>query len=48
MKLKLRKNMPLPVLDPFHPSVVNFVKDPGKLYEGISYSSFENNVLRIN
>ncbi|CAH3031252.1 unnamed protein product, partial [Pocillopora meandrina] len=33
----------LPVLDPFHPSVVNFVKDPEKLYEGISYSSFENN-----
>lgn len=38
----------LPVLDPFHPSVVNFMKDLGKLScEGVSYSSFENNVLRI-
>ena len=38
----------LPVLDPFHPSVVNFMKDLGKLScEGVSYSSFEDNVLRI-
>ena len=38
----------LPVLDPFHPSVVKFVKDLGKLRcEGLSYSSFENNVLRV-
>lgn len=38
----------LPVLDPFHPSVVNFMKDLGKLNcEGVSYSSFENNVLRV-
>ena len=38
----------LPVLDPFHPSVVKFMKDLGKLRcEGKSYSSFENNVLRV-
>lgn len=38
----------LPVLDPFHPSVVNFMKDLGKLNcEGVSYSSFEDNVLRV-
>ena len=38
----------VPVLDPFHPSVVNFMKDLGKLNcEGVSYSSFEDNVLRV-
>lgn len=38
----------LPVLDPFHSSVVQFVKDLGKLRcDGVSYSSFENNVLRV-
>ena len=38
----------LPVLDPFHTSVIHFVKDLGKLRcSGVSYSSFENNVLRI-
>ena len=38
----------LPVLDPLHPSVVQFVKDLGKLHcEGTSYSSFDNNVLRV-
>ena len=38
----------LPVLDPFHPSVVQFMSDLGKLNcEGVSYSSFENNVLRV-
>ena len=38
----------LPVLDPFHPSVVNFIKDLGKLScVGVSYSSFEDNVLRV-
>jgi hypothetical protein len=38
----------LPVLDPFHFSVVQFTEDLGKLRcEGASYSSFENNVLRV-
>ena len=38
----------LPVLDPFHSSVIHFVKDVGKLRcSGVSYSSFENNVLRV-
>ena len=38
----------LPVLDPFHASVIHFVKDLGKLHcSGVSYSSFENNVLRV-
>ena len=38
----------LPVLDPFHPSVVQFIKDLGKLQcNGVRYSSFENNVLRV-
>lgn len=38
----------LPELDPFHPSVIKFIKDLGKLHcEGTNYSSFENNVLRI-
>ena len=38
----------LPELDPFHPSVTHFIKDLGKLYcDGVSYSSFENNVLRV-
>lgn len=38
----------LPVLDPFHSSVVQFTEDLGKLRcEGASYSSFENNVLRV-
>ena len=38
----------LPDLDPFHSSVIHFMKDLGKLRcNGVSYSSFENNVLRI-
>jgi len=38
----------LPEVDPFHPSVVQFIKDLGKLHcEGANYSSFENNVLRV-
>ncbi|XP_020602220.1 uncharacterized protein LOC110041277 [Orbicella faveolata] len=38
----------LPVLDPFHSSVIHFMKDLGKLRcSGVSYSSFENNVLRV-
>jgi len=38
----------LPVLDPFHSSVIHFVEDLGKLRcSGVSYSSFENNVLRV-
>lgn len=38
----------LPELDPFHPSVIHFTKDFGKLRcNGASYSSFENNVLRV-
>lgn len=38
----------LPKLDPFHPSVIKFIKDLGKLHcEGANFSKFENNVLRI-
>ena len=38
----------LPSLDPFHPLVVQFMNDLGELRcEGLSYSSFENNVLRV-
>ena len=38
----------LPVLDPFHSSVIHFTKDLGKLRcSGVSYSSFESNVLRV-
>ena len=38
----------LPALDPFHPGVVQFMKDLGDLRcEGVSYSSFDNNVLRV-
>ena len=38
----------LPSLDPFHPSVVQFMKDLGEFRcKGVSYSSFENNVLRV-
>lgn len=38
----------LPVLDPFHSSVIRFMEDLGKLRcSGVSYSSFENNVLRV-
>ena len=38
----------LPVLDPFHSSVVHFMKDLGKLRcDGVSYSRFENNELRV-
>lgn len=38
----------LPVLDPFHSSVIHFMKDLGKLRcSGVSYSSFENNMLRV-
>ena len=38
----------LPELDRFHPSVIRFTKDFGQLHcNGVSYSSFENNVLRI-
>ena len=38
----------LPEVDPFHPSVVQFIEDLGKLHcEGAIYSSFENNVLRV-
>ena len=38
----------LPVLDPFHSSVIHFMTDLGKLRcNGVNYSSFENNVLRI-
>ena len=38
----------LPVLDPFHSSVIQFMKNVGKLRcSGVSYSSFENNVLRV-
>ena len=38
----------LPEVDPFHPSVVQFIEDLGKLHcEGADYSSFENNVLRV-
>lgn len=38
----------LPELDPFHPSVINFIRDLGKLHcEGTNYSNFENNILRV-
>ena len=38
----------LPSLDPFHHSIIKFVKNLGKLQcEGASFSSFENNVLRV-
>lgn len=38
----------LPVLDPFHSTVVQFMKDLGKLQcNGVSYSRFKNNVLRV-
>ena len=38
----------LPNLDPFHESVMEFVEDFGKLHcKGASFSSFENNVLRV-
>ena len=38
----------LHALDPFHSSVIHFMKDLGKLScGGVSYSSFENNVLRV-
>ena len=38
----------LPSLDPFHPSVREFVKDLGKLQcEGERYSTFVNNVLEV-
>ena len=38
----------LPDIDPFHSSVIHFMKDLGKLRcNGVSYSSFENNVLRV-
>lgn len=38
----------LPSLDPFHSSVSRFTEDLGKLRcEGASYSSFDNNVLRV-
>ena len=38
----------LPVLDPFHSSVIHFMEDLGKLRcSGVSYSRFENNVLRV-
>ncbi|KAJ7370610.1 hypothetical protein OS493_031346 [Desmophyllum pertusum] len=38
----------LPTLDPFHPSVLQFIKDLGKLHcEGANYSSFDKNVLRV-
>ena len=38
----------LPIMDPFHSSVVHFMKDLGKLRcDGVSYSRFENNELRV-
>lgn len=38
----------LPTLDPFHSSVSQFTEDLGKLRcEGVNYSSFDNNVLRV-
>ena len=38
----------LHVLDPFHSSVIHFIQDLGKLScGGVSYSSFDNNVLRV-
>ena len=38
----------LPNLDPFHPSILEFVKDLGKLQcKGDRYSSFINNLLEV-
>lgn len=38
----------LPYLDPFHPSILKFVKDLGKLQcKGDRYSSFINNLLEV-
>lgn len=38
----------LPNLDPFHPSILKFVTDLGKLHcKGERYSSFVNNVLEV-
>ena len=38
----------LPTLNPFHPSVTQFMKDLGKLRcTGETYSSFHNNVLQV-
>ena len=38
----------LPNLDPFHPSILEFVKDLGKLQcKGERYSTFTNNVLEV-
>ena len=38
----------LPNLDPFHPSIVEFVKDLGKLQcKGERYSSFIDNLLEV-
>ena len=38
----------LPTVDPFHPSILKFIKDFGKLRcGGRDFSSFENGVLRI-
>ena len=38
----------LPSLDPFHPSVVQFMKDLGELRcEGVGFSRFESNVLWV-
>lgn len=38
----------LPTLNPFHPSVTQFMKDLGKLCcTGETYSSFQNNVLQV-
>lgn len=38
----------LPNLDPFHPSILEFVKDLGKLQcKGERYSTFINNVLEV-
>ena len=38
----------LPNLDPFHPSIMEFIKDLGKLEcTGERYSNFKNNVLKV-
>ena len=38
----------IPDLDPFHSSVIHFMKDLGKLRcNGVSYSSFENNCFGL-
>lgn len=38
----------VPNVDPFHPSVVKFMRDVGKLNcQGPRFSSYDNNVLRI-